>query len=86
MKTQHQVSAPATVTGIAASFCSGVVVRTALRTFLAATAPVNPIISFIGITALSMTVEDRVANHIAKETQNIIDCVKESWNKSEDSE
>lgn len=77
---------PATVTGIAASFCSGVVVRTTLRAILAASAPVNPIISFIGITALSMTVEDSVANYVAKETQNIIDYAKESWNKPEDSE
>ena len=83
MKTQEFT--PATVTGIAASFCSGVVVRTALRTILAATAPINPIVSFIGITALSMTIEDRVANHVAKETQNLIDYAKESWNKPEDS-
>lgn len=76
---------PATVTGIAASFCSGVVVRTTLRAILAASAPVNPIISVIGITALSMTVEDRVANYVAKETQNLIDYAKESWNNPEDS-
>lgn len=76
---------PATVTGIAASFCSGVVVRTTLRGILAAVAPINPIVSFIGVTALSMTIEDRVANYVAKETQNIIDCAKESWNKPEDS-
>ena len=82
MKTQEFT--PATVTGIAASFCSGVVVRTALRGILAAAAPINPIVSFIGITALSMTIEDRVANHVAKETQNLIDYAKESWNKTED--
>lgn len=83
MKTQEFT--PATVTGIAASFCSGVVVRTALRGVLVACAPINPIISFVGITALSMTVEDRVANYVAKETQNLIDYAKESWSKSEDS-
>lgn len=77
---------PATVTGIAASICSGVVVRTALRGVLVACAPINPIVSFVGITALSMTVEDRVANYVAKETQNLIDYAKESWTKPEDSE
>lgn len=83
MKTQEFT--PATVTGIAASFCSGVVVRTALRGILAAAAPINPIVSFIGITALSMTVEDRVANYVAKTTQDVIDSVQESWKTSEDS-
>lgn len=83
MKTQEFTAA--TVTGIAASFCSGVVVRTALRGILVASAPVNPIISFVGITALSMTVEDRVANYVAKATQDVIDSVQESWKTSEDS-
>lgn len=83
MKTQEFTAA--TVTGIAASFCSGVVVRTALRGVLAACAPVNPIISFVGITALSMTVEDRVAKYVAKSTQDVIDTVQESWKTSEDS-
>lgn len=83
MKTQEFTAA--TVTGIAASFCSGVVFRTALRGILVACTPVNPIISFVGITALSMTVEDRVANYVAKATQDVIDSVQESWKTSEDS-
>jgi len=83
VKTQEFTAA--TVTGIAASFCSGVVVRTTLRGVLAACAPINPIVSFIGITALSMTVEDRVANYVAKTTQDVIDSVQESWKTSEDS-
>ena len=83
MKTQEFTAA--TVTGIAASFCSGVVVRTALRGVLAACAPINPVISFVGITALSMTVEDRVAKYVAKSTQDVIDSVQESWKTSEDS-
>lgn len=83
MKTREFTAA--TVTGIAASFCSGVVVRTALRGILVTCAPVNPIISFVGITALSMTVEDRVANYVAKTTQDVIDSVQESWKTSEDS-
>lgn len=83
MKTQEFTAA--TVTGIAASFCSGVVVRTALRGVLVACAPINPIVSFVGITALSMTVEDRVAKYVAKSTQDIIDTVQESWKTSEDS-
>ena len=83
MKTQEFT--PATVTGIAASFCSGVVVRTTLRGVLAACAPINPVISFVGITALSITIEDRVANYVARVTQETIDAVKDSWNKPEDS-
>lgn len=83
MKTTEFTAA--SVTGIAASFCSGVVVRTALRGLLAACAPINPIVSFVGITALSMTVEDRVANYTAKATQEVIDYAKESWKNNEDS-
>lgn len=82
VKTQEFTAA--TVTGIAASFCSGVVVRTALRGILAGCVPVNPIISFVGITALSMTVEDRVAKYVAQSTQDVIDSVQESWKTSED--
>lgn len=83
MKTQE--STAATVAGIAASFCTGVVIHRTLRGVLAACASINPVISFVGITALSITVEDRVANHVAKVTQETIDAVKDSWNKSEDS-
>nr|DAO92826.1 MAG TPA: hypothetical protein [Caudoviricetes sp.] len=83
VKTQEFT--PAIVTGIAASFCSGVVVRTALRGILVSCAPINPIVSFVGITALSMTVEDRVAKYVAKSTQDVIDTVQESWKTSEDS-
>ena len=82
---KNQVFTPASVTGIAASFCSGVVVRTVLRGVLVACAPINPIVSFVGVTALSLTVEDRVSKYVAKETQNLIDNCKEAWNASEDS-
>nr|DAX25817.1 MAG TPA: hypothetical protein [Caudoviricetes sp.] len=82
---KKQEFTPASVTGIAASFCSGVVVRTVLRGVLAACTPINPIVSFVGITALSLTVENGVSHYVAKETQNLIDQCKEAWNASEDS-
>ena len=50
-----------------------------------ASAPINPIVSFVGITALSLTVENGVSHYVTKETQNLIDKCKEAWNASEDS-
>jgi hypothetical protein len=82
---KNQEFTPASVTGITASFCSGVVVRTILRSALMASAPINPIVSFVGITALSLTVENGVSRYVTKETQNLIDKCKEAWNASEDS-
>lgn len=81
---KKQEFTPASIIGIAASFCSGVVVRTALRTVLAAAAPINPIVSFIGITALSLTVEDRVSKTVQLAAQETIDKIKESWSTSEE--
>ena len=75
---------PAYLTGLAASFCSGVVVRTTLRAVIAAAAPINPIISFIGVTALSLAVEDRVTRTIQGATQQCIDTVNEKLHENEE--
>lgn len=75
---------PAYLTGLAASFCSGVVVRTTLRAVLAASTPINPIVSFIGVTALSLTVEDRVTRTIQGATQQFIDTFKEKLHENEE--
>lgn len=77
---------PASVAGIAASFCSGVVFRTAIKSVLVGAAPINPVVSFIGITALSLTVEDRVSRAIAKTVQQTIDEYKEASKKVSEQE
>ncbi len=77
---------PANVAGIAASFCAGVVFRTAINTVLVGAAPINPIVSFIGITALSLTVEDRVSRTTAKAVQQTIDEYKEASKKVSEQE
>lgn len=77
---------PANIAGIAASFCSGVVFRTAIKSVLVGVAPINPVVSFIGITALSLTVEDRVSRTIAKAVQQTIDDYKEASQKVSEQE
>lgn len=77
---------PANIAGIAASFCSGVVFRTAIKSVLVGAAPINPVVSFIGITALSLTVEDRVSRTIAKAVQQTIDEYKEASQKVSEQE
>ena len=77
---------PANIAGIAASFCSGVVFRTAIKSVLVGVAPINPVVSFIGITALSLTVEDRVSRTIAKAVQQTIDEYKEASQKVSEQE
>ena len=77
---------PANVAGIAASFCSGVVFRTAIKSVLVGAAPINPVVSFIGITALSLTVEDRVSRTVSKFVQQTIDEYKEASKKVSEQE
>lgn len=77
---------PANVAGIAASFCSGVVFRTAIKSVLVGAAPINPVASFIGITALSLTVEDRVSRTVSKFVQQTVDEYKEASKKVSEQE
>lgn len=77
---------PANVAGIAASFCSGVVFRTAIKSVLVGAAPINPVVSFIGITALSLTVEDRVSRTVFKLVQQTVDEYKEASKKVSEQE
>lgn len=77
---------PANVAGIAASFCSGVVFRTAIKFVLVGAAPINPVVSFIGITALSLTVEDRVSRTVSKFVQQTVDEYKEASKKVSEQE
>lgn len=77
---------PASVAGIGASFCSGVVFRTAIKTVLISAAPINPVVSFIGITALSLAVEDRVSRTVSKLVQQTIDDYKEASKKVSEQE
>lgn len=77
---------PANVAGIVASFCSGVVFRTAIKSVLVGAAPINPVVSFIGITALSLTVEDRVSRTVSKFVQQTVDEYKEASQKVSEQE
>lgn len=77
---------PANVAGIAVSFCSGVVFRTAIKSVLVGAAPINPVVSFIGITALSLTVEDRVSRTVSKLVQQTVDEYKEASKKVSEQE
>lgn len=77
---------PANVAGIAASFCSGVVFRTAIKSVLVGAAPINPVVSFIGITALSLTVEDRVSRTVSKFVHQTVDEYKEASKKVSEQE
>nr|DAK78721.1 MAG TPA: hypothetical protein [Caudoviricetes sp.] len=77
---------PANVAGIAASFCSGVVFRTAIKSVLVGAAPINLVVSFIGITALSLTVEDRVSRTVSKFVQQTVDEYKEASKKGSEQE
>ena len=77
---------PTNVAGIAASFCSGVVFRTAIKSVLVGAAPINPVVSFIGITALSLTVEDRVSRTVSKFVQQTVDEYKEASKKVSEQE
>ena len=77
---------PVNVAGIAASFCSGVVFRTAVKSVLVGAAPINPVVSFIGIAALSLAVEDRVSRTVSKLVQQTIDDYKEASKKVSEQE
>lgn len=77
---------PASIAGIAASFCSGVVFRTALKSVLIGAAPINPIVSFIGINALSLVLENHVSRATSSSVQEMVDVYKKTSQKVSEQE
>lgn len=77
---------PANVVGIAASFCSGVVFRTTLKSLLIGAAPINPIVSFIGINAISLVLENHVSRAASSSVQEMIDVYKKTSQKVSEQE
>lgn len=74
MMSDQNVEKPVapSVIGVVSSIFAGAVARNIIKSALAISAPVNPIVGAIGTTALCLCIENRVEKEISQMAQELL--------------